>query len=256
MKMKSLTIEQMDETGKGLARIAVLSAVDRDGDTYAPGAFSWKEGGGQWVSIIPAHDRRAMPFGKAWVYEKGDDVLADLYLNLDTRAGKDWHAALRFDLATGKAVQEWSYGYQTLDQEPGLRDGQRVNVLKRQDVDEISPVLRGAGIGTGTLAMKGAKLKDDHFKGLIGGLEELTTALGVTLADDGSVTVLSRSEVLSATGRKQLEDIHAALGKALAAPTAAKAERDDAERLATDTAVAGYLLRQSRNHLPDGALPE
>lgn len=232
MKIKSMTIEQMDDSGKGLARIAVLSAIDSDGDTYAPGAFSWKEGGGQWVQIIPAHDRRAMPFGKAWVYEKGDDVLADLYLNLDTQAGKDWHAALKFDLTTGKAVQEWSYGYQTLDEEQGLRNGVRVNVLKRQDVDEISPVLRGAGIGTGTLAMKGLKgaaLKDDHFKALIGGLDELAAALGVTFADDGSVTVLSRSEVLSATGMKQLEDIHQALGKALGASAAAAAPGDQGE---------------------------
>jgi hypothetical protein len=55
--LKSLTIEKMDDAGTGLARIAQLSSVDSDGDTYERGAFSWKAGGGQWVQILPAHDR-------------------------------------------------------------------------------------------------------------------------------------------------------------------------------------------------------
>lgn len=253
MNTKGMTIKSMDDAGQGLARIAILSAVDSDGDTYVPGAFAWKEGGGQWVQIIPAHDRRAMPFGKAWIYEQGDEVLAELHLNLATQAGKDWHAALKFDLAKGNAVQEWSYGYQVLDADYQMRAEQRVQVLKRLDVDEISPVLRGAGVGTGTLAMKGLKgaaLKADHFGALIGGLGELAAALGVTIEEDGGVTVLSRSEVLSATGRKQLEQIHATLGKALDAgsePEGSKAS--EAERLAADSAVAGFLKHQARRHL-------
>jgi hypothetical protein len=143
----------------------------------SPGAFSWKEGGGQWVQILPAHDRRAMPLGKAWIYEEGDWALAQLHLNLDTQAGKDWHSTLKFDLAKGSPVQEWSYGYQVLDADFQVRGDQRVQVLKRLDVDEISPVIRGAGNGTGTISIKSAELKEAHYAPLIAALGELAESL-------------------------------------------------------------------------------
>lgn len=228
---KSVTIEKMDEAGTGRARIAQLAAIDSDGDTYAPGAFSWKEGGGQWVQMIPAHDRRSMPFGKAWLHETDGWAVADFTLNLASQAGKEWHAALSFDLSKGRPVQEWSYGFQVMDAGYEQRDGNRVRVLKRLDVDEISPVLRGAGVGTGTLAIKA--LKDAAFAPLITQLGELAGALAT---DPSSLT---------ATGRKQLADIHLAIGKALAPDT----DRSAQELAATDTALAGYLKTLARDHL-------
>ena len=231
MQFKSMSVETIDEAGKGVARIAQLSAVDSDGDTYAKGAFSWKKGGGQWVQMIPAHDRKAMPFGKAWVYEDGDFAYAAFQLNLNTQAGKEWHEALKFDLATGTPVQEWSYGYLTLDAAKELRGSKQVRVLKQLDVDEISPVIRGAGTGTGTVTIKSATLKDHAFDGLIANLGELGTALA---ADPGA---------LSATGLKQLSEIHAALGKALAPGS------DNGEPVAADTLLGEYLQIVSRAHL-------
>ena len=231
MQFKSMSGEKIDEAGKGVARIAQLSAVDSDGDTYAKGAFSWKKGGGQWVQMIPAHDRKAMPFGKAWIYEDGDFAYAAFQLNLNTQAGKEWHEALKFDLATGSPVQEWSYGYLTLDAVKELRGSKQVRVLKQLDVDEISPVIRGAGTGTGTVTIKSATLKDHAFDGLIANLGELGTALA---ADPGA---------LSATGLKQLSEIHAALGKALAPGS------DNSEPVAADTLLGEYLQIVSRAHL-------
>lgn len=151
---KQLTVEKMDAAGHGLARIAILSEIDHDGDTYAKGAFSWKAKGEQWVPILPAHNRAAMPLGKARVYEDGDAVFAELHLNLNTPAGRDWHETLKFDLETGGAVQEWSYGFGVVDHAKETRDGAAVRVLKRVDVHEVSPVVRGAGVGTRTLSMK------------------------------------------------------------------------------------------------------
>lgn len=233
MNVKSLTIEKMDDAGTGLARIAQLSAVDSDGDTYQRGAFSWQEGGGQWVHILPAHDRRAMPLGKAWIFEEGDWAMAQLHLNLDTQAGKDWHATLKFDLAKGSPVQEWSYGYQIIDADFQMRGQDRVQVLKRLDVDEISPVIRGAGVGTGTVSIKSAELKEKHFAPLIAGLGELARSLP---AD---------ASALSATGLKQLEDIERSIGAALAPMR----ELAGKEKAAVDSALAGYLLLQSRGHI-------
>jgi len=233
MHTKSLTIEKMDEAGTGRARIATLSAVDHDGDTYLPGAFSWKDGGHQWCSILPAHDRRATPLGKARVYEEGDAAIADLHFNLAIPEAKSWHSAIMFDLAQGASVQEYSYGFDLQDFDYQVRGDDRVRLFKRVDVHEVSPVLKGAGIGTGTLAMKNARLKDDHFTLLIGGLGELAKQLP---ADPTT---------LSATGLKQLEEIERAIGTALA-PLRETVEKD---RVAGDTALAGLLLSQSRPHL-------
>lgn len=201
MQTKMMTVTEMGEAGKGLAILARLSEVDHDGDTYAPGAFSWKEGGEQWCPLIHHHDRYQMPFGKARVYEEGDIAYAELHLNLETQAGKDWHAALLFDLATGKSVQEYSYGFDVLDAEYNIAQDSRTRILKQLDVHEVSTVIRGAGRGTGTLTMKA--LKEAAFAPLIAGLGELVEALPGDPA------------LLSATGRKQLETIHVALGKAL-----------------------------------------
>lgn len=236
MQTKSITIEKMDEAGTGRARIAQLSAIDKDGDTYAKGAFSWKSGGGQWVQMIPAHNKQAMPFGKAWLHETGDWAVADFTLNLETQAGKEWHAALAFDLKTGNPVQEWSFGFQTLKSARVQRGNKSARELQQLDVFEISPVLRGAGVGTGTLGVKSAELKEAAFAPLIGSLAERAEALD----DDPAV--------LSETGRKQLGEIHAALGKALTMQPVSADAAD--EKAATDAAVFGFLQTMARRHLP------
>lgn len=244
MLTKNLTVTQMGETGKGLAILARLSEVDHDGDTYAPGAFSWKDGGEQWCPLIHHHDRYQMPFGKARVYEEGDVAYAELHLNLETQAGRDWHKALLFDLSTGKSVQEYSYGFGVLDADYKISGNgeDRVRVLKKLDVHEVSTVIRGAGRGTRTLAMK--SLKEAGFAPLIAGLGELAEALG---GDPAS---------LSATGRKQLEDIHAALGKALTPPNVTVPETGDldpeAEAKALDVIrnqIAHHETREARIRL-------
>lgn len=220
---KALQVKDLDSAGKGKALIAVLADIDNEGDTYEKGAFSWKDGGGQWAFMIPAHDKQAMPFGKGWVYEDKGAAMADFTLNLQTQAGRDWHEALKFDLETGKPVQEWSYGYRTLDSAKEIRSNRPVRVLKQLDVYEFSPVLRGMGSRTGTLGIKSAELKDGAFADLIASLGEMASALG-----DGSAN-------LSEVGRKQLGDIHMALTKALVDTSS------EAERAAHDTLVQNAL---------------
>lgn len=239
---KTLTIEKADEAGLVVARIATLSAVDSDGDTYAPGAFSWKDGGQQWAVILPAHDRRATPLGKVRVYEEAGAAMAEMHFNLDVPAAQAWHSAIKFDLAKGRPVQEYSYGFQIMDAGFEQRDGVQVRVLKKLDVDEVSPVVRGAGVGTGTISAKAA-LKDEHFGGLIGTLDEMAQALTENPA------------LLSAIGRKQLAEIHAVLGKALVTDSGDD-RNDDGEKAtaeaamaAAETAMADFLRFQSRRHL-------
>lgn len=227
MQTKNLTVTEMGESGKGLAILAKLSEVDHDGDTYAKGAFSWK--GDQWCPLIHHHDRYQMPFGKARVYEEGDIAFAELHLNLETQAGQDWHKTLLFDLATGKSVQEYSYGFEVLDAEYNINADSRTRVLKQLDVHEVSTVVRGAGRGTRTLSMK--ELKEVAFAPLIGSLGDLAEALRGDPA------------ALTATGRKQLEQIHARLGEALQ-PIDPDAEAKAAA--AIESAIAHHLTRDAR----------
>jgi HK97 family phage prohead protease len=147
-----VALKALDDEGSGLARIATLSAIDSDGDTYAPGAF-----GEQEVKVVPAHDYGSVPLGKGRVFERGDEALVEFKLNLDSPTAREWHSALKFDLEHGKPLQEWSYGFRILDSDFEIRDEQRIQVLKRLEVFEVSPVVIGAGVGTTTLELKVAR---------------------------------------------------------------------------------------------------
>lgn len=225
---RGLTLKALDDGGHGVARIARLSEVDHDGDTYQAGAFAG-ETGEQWCQILAGHNWNHIPLGKARVYEEGDEALAELHFNLAIQAGKDWHASLKFDMmgcdGTGSKhpVQEWSYGFRILDALHEDRDGKRVRVLKRLKVFEVSPVVQGAGVGTRTLTMKNAELKQERFERLTGDLAEIVAAAG---ADPAS---------LSASGLKQLADLQAGL--------AAIIEKAGEEASLAHRAAAGQAFR-------------
>ena len=146
---KAIEIKRLDGEGTGVAKIATLSAIDREGDTYASGAF-----GEQEVKVLSGHAWDGPPIGKGRIFEQGDEALAEFKLNLDIPSGQAWHKALQFDLANGKALQEWSFGFQVIDAADETRDGSSVRVLKELDVFEVSPVVLGAGVDTGTLSVK------------------------------------------------------------------------------------------------------
>lgn len=146
---KSFEVKAVDDEGSFEAIIATLNVVDLDGDLTIPGAFKK-----QSVSILPAHDRRSASLGKAEIFERGDKAIARGKFNLAIQAGREMHEALKFDLANGDPVQEWSYSYQIKESEEETRNGETIRILKSLDVSEVSPVLRGAGMGTGTISAK------------------------------------------------------------------------------------------------------
>lgn len=153
MQFKSgVWLKQLDEEGHGLAQIATLAEIDHDGDTYQAGAF-----GDQFAAVLPTHQWQHVPLGKARVFDDGVHGLAEFEFNLEIEAARDWHSALKFDLNDGRdPLQEWSFGFDIIDSSMETRDGETVRVLKQLEVHEISPVLLGAGIGTGTLSIKSA----------------------------------------------------------------------------------------------------
>jgi len=153
VERKSILLElKENKEGSFMARIATLNVIDKDGDVTLSGAFP----DGREV-LVSAYQHEswmgALPVGKAVIHESGDDVIADGEFNLKTETGREHYEAVKFS----GGLQEWSYGFKVEEEDKEDRDGQKVRLLKKLVPYEISPVLLGAGIDTGTLAIKQEK---------------------------------------------------------------------------------------------------
>ena len=146
-----------DSEGHISAQFAVFNEVDSDGDVTLPGAF-----GSQDVLMSPWGHAAWMggganlPVGKGSISEKGNKAIFDGDLFLDTEGGREHHAVLK----QTQGQQEWSYGFQVQEASFGDFNGQEVRFLKKLLVMEVSPVMKGAGSDTRTLAVKGRKLSE------------------------------------------------------------------------------------------------
>ena len=167
LKLFSLDLKSVNEEKLSHGQISVVFATlgvwDKDGDMALPGFY-----GGQDIAMLPAHDWSHVPIGKGRTREEGNLAIADIQMNLEIQAAKDWLSAIKFDLKNGKPIQEYSYGFRVLEggSEMGEMLGRRGRILKpREDgapgskIWEVSPVLVGAGERTRTLSAKGIKKK-------------------------------------------------------------------------------------------------
>ncbi len=149
LEYKRIQLSNMDEKGTFVARIATLNVKDKDNDITRSGAFE----NGKTV-LVSAYMHGSwmgrLPVGKATIHEQGDEVVAEGQFNLKTTEGKDTYEAVKF----APDLQEWSYGFYPTEWEEGTVDEEGARILKKVDVKEISPVLVGAGVNTGVLAIK------------------------------------------------------------------------------------------------------
>jgi HK97 family phage prohead protease len=139
---------KLDAAGMISVAFAQLNVVDSDGDVTLPGAFPAKAvpmsayGHTSWDG--------ALPVGKGDIAETdGWGVFKGQFL-MDTTHGRDAYETVK----AMAELQEWSYGYQPIEFSFGMHENQQVRFLKKLDVFEVSPVLKGAGVGTHTLAIK------------------------------------------------------------------------------------------------------
>lgn len=161
-KHKGLTSLKITNADKGEfeAVFATLGVKDLDGDVTVKGAFN----NGEEVRISAYNHKSwegALPVGKGVISEQGNLVICKGQFFLDTTAGADTFAVVK---QMGD-LQEWSYGYDTLEEEFGTLNGEPVNFLKKLLVHEVSPVILGAGIETQTLAVK-SRGKSESMKQL------------------------------------------------------------------------------------------
>ena len=202
MDYKSFQIKQLEGDGTGSAVFATLNVVDKDGDVTEPGAF-----GKQAVVIVSTHDWSSVPLGKGSTREVGDKAIVDFKLNLDSPTAKEWHSALKFDLEQGQPLQEWSYGFDILEESRGEFEGEQVRFLKSLRVHEASPVLVGAGVNTRTLALKEKGIKlSDQFQQVENALVE-TRAVFARMKALLEMRSADRKNPLSPDNRGRLEGL-------------------------------------------------
>lgn len=162
-KFSEAHVKQFTGEGRGAAVLARLGVRDKDGDVLVPGLL----GGEQQAPLIQAHDWQVPPFGRAVVRERGDELVADFTLNLETARGREWASVLKFDLERGP-LQQWSWAFTVPPggAETGMHGGASARLLKRIQLLEVSPVVVGASMGSRTLALKADRVAQATFKAM------------------------------------------------------------------------------------------
>ena len=156
--LSGVELKERDDKVEIEAVFATLDVKDHDDDVTVKGAFEdnalvrisdWNHG--SWGG--------ARPIGKGWIKEEGNDVVfrGEFF---KTQAAQEMREVLK---GLGP-LAEFSYGFDVLDSEKGEFKGEQVRYLRRMKVHEVSPVLLGAGINTGTRYVKSGETLDDDMK--------------------------------------------------------------------------------------------
>ncbi len=139
-----------EQQGEFEAAFATLNVIDKDDDVTLPGAFP----DGDEVCISAwGHRWGDLPVGRGVIHERDGKAVVQGRFFMDTESGREHYLTVK----NMGPLQQWSYGFEVVEAEPGMYDGKAVRFLKRLRVHEVSPVMMAAGVGTGTLAIKGLK---------------------------------------------------------------------------------------------------
>lgn len=139
----------VDPKGLIVARFAKLNVIDLDGDVTVTGAV----GDGQDVILSQwghaSWQPGFLPVGKGRVAEEAGYLVLRGQFFMNTIAGRETFLTLK-----GLAERtEYSYGFQVPLSDRGTFGGQLVRFLRKLLISEVSPVLRGAGVATGTVEL-------------------------------------------------------------------------------------------------------
>lgn len=158
---KRFTFKSLKATdeGKVQAVFATLKVVDSDGDRLLNGAVGDQTvimsgyGHASWMGGLDG-----LPVGKGRVFERGDDAVFEGEFFLDTVAGKETFLTVK---GVGP-LQEWSFALPEIDGVWIEEGNEMIRDIKRVRINEVSPVLMGAGVNTRTLTVKSGDQKTDN----------------------------------------------------------------------------------------------
>lgn len=136
-------------TGEVQAVFSTFDVIDADRDVTRPGAF--QDGAAVRISAY-GHEswKGALPIGRGTITSNEKEAILNGRFFMDTTAGRDTFTVVK---EMGE-LQEWSYSVEPLKVSFGEFEGQQVRFLESIKVDEVSPVLVGAGVNTRTLSTK------------------------------------------------------------------------------------------------------
>jgi hypothetical protein len=144
------------EQGEVTAIVATLGVVDKDGDVLLPGSFP---ASASVKMSAYSHDvvmDGAAPVGKGTITVQGDKAVFQGRFFMTTERGREAFHTVKELGADG----EWSFGFPRHVQMQEMTADWKAKGARRIIAGiqplEASPVFRGAGIGTGTLAAKAA----------------------------------------------------------------------------------------------------
>jgi transcriptional regulator with XRE-family HTH domain len=131
------------------ARFATLGVKDLDGDIIESGAI------GEQSVFLGAwnHNPSTLPPGMGKTYEEDGAALfkGDF---LETPSGNDLYTTLKAADELDPELMEWSFRFFVEDGGYEVRDEDEVFSIKKARVTHVAPVETGAGIDTGTVAIK------------------------------------------------------------------------------------------------------
>lgn len=154
---RGLTIKDADK-GEVEADVCTLSVIDKDGDIVRPGSL-----GGKAPVVMSAWGHDAMygqrPAGKGSLVESNGRLRFKGKIFLNTTGGRETFEVLK-EMGDD---QEWSFGFHITGwEEPSAAEktAGAWRVITKMDAFEVSPVLIGAGMDTGTTRLKAAAQAD------------------------------------------------------------------------------------------------
>jgi len=148
-----LKAEGDGEPGEFIAVFATLNVIDHDGDVTVPGAFDEQN-----VIVEPWNHGWTLPAGKGVIKADDEKAWVEGRFFLDTEVGQENYKTVK----NLRDMAEWSYTFNIMERSDGMLEDQKVHYLRKLDVIGVSPVTRGAGIDTHTVAIKGKNPDDDE----------------------------------------------------------------------------------------------
>ncbi len=215
----SLVLKAENE-GDFEAVFSTFDVVDHDGDIVLAGAIP----DGVEVPVV-WHHNWAQPVGRGVVTsELGRAIIRGRFFT-ETAAGMEAYKTVK---AMGD-LQEYSWGFRIIVASYEQRDNEWVRLIKQVDIYEVSPVLRGAGMHTGTLAIKSQSLSDQFgtAQALVQDLVNRVKSLADLRAKEGRALSEANRQRL-ATLRDQMAAAMTEVDELLAATEPAKAVSSEA----------------------------
>lgn len=169
---KALGRVQVKDADQGLvtAVFSSFNVIDADFDVTLPGAF---DDGAEWMISAYGHKSwdGALPVGKGVVHASDTEATLEGQFFLNTVNGRETFEVVK---EMGD-LQEWSYSCQADKYSYGEFDGKQVRFLEHiVPGGEVSPVIKGAGVGTRTLAVKSGLTFAGEAEAVLADLMNLT----------------------------------------------------------------------------------